>query len=301
MRDNANKNKEWDMLPNQSDFLVHHGVPGQKKGVRRYQNTDGSLTQEGRIHYGVGEKREKTIGTKLKESVGSAAKATGKVVKTGAVKVKAAAGNAVRKGYSRIKKKYVKEDLSAMSDQELRDKTNRLRAEAEYNRLKREASGLPSGNSNNNNGGGGKGGNFKARHFYLDKAALTPIAGAIGIGIGLVAKEKVSKFIDHRANNKLSTFMNAARNSTSEGHLNKLLEAARRAAESSGHPMQSMPNVSEIVRNNAQRIRDEAQRQEIARLVRITAPDRARVNDFIRRASVTNRTIIRRPRHFASA
>ena len=31
-----------------SDFLMHHGIKGQKWGVRRFQNPDGSLTDEGR-------------------------------------------------------------------------------------------------------------------------------------------------------------------------------------------------------------------------------------------------------------
>ena len=31
--------------------LQHHGVKGQKWGVRRYQNKDGSLTPEGRKRY----------------------------------------------------------------------------------------------------------------------------------------------------------------------------------------------------------------------------------------------------------
>lgn len=34
-----------------SDFLMHHGILGQKWGVRRYQNKDGSLTAEGRSRY----------------------------------------------------------------------------------------------------------------------------------------------------------------------------------------------------------------------------------------------------------
>ena len=33
--------------------LYHHGVQGQKWGVRRYQNEDGTLTDEGRKRYGI--------------------------------------------------------------------------------------------------------------------------------------------------------------------------------------------------------------------------------------------------------
>lgn len=35
--------------------LYHHGIKGQKWGIRRYQNEDGSLTSVGRKHYGYGE------------------------------------------------------------------------------------------------------------------------------------------------------------------------------------------------------------------------------------------------------
>lgn len=39
-------------LEKASDYLAHHGIIGQKWGVRRYQNSDGSLTEAGKIrHY----------------------------------------------------------------------------------------------------------------------------------------------------------------------------------------------------------------------------------------------------------
>ena len=33
------------------NYLAHHGIKGQKWGVRRYQNSDGSLTEVGKKHY----------------------------------------------------------------------------------------------------------------------------------------------------------------------------------------------------------------------------------------------------------
>ena len=42
-----------------SNELYHYGVKGQKWGIRRYQNPDGSLTDEGLIRYGVDPKTGK--------------------------------------------------------------------------------------------------------------------------------------------------------------------------------------------------------------------------------------------------
>ena len=35
------------------DYLAHHGIKGQKWGVRRFQNEDGSLTSAGKERYGA--------------------------------------------------------------------------------------------------------------------------------------------------------------------------------------------------------------------------------------------------------
>lgn len=34
-------------------YISHHGIKGQKWGIRRYQNPDGTLTEEGKKRYGT--------------------------------------------------------------------------------------------------------------------------------------------------------------------------------------------------------------------------------------------------------
>ena len=68
--------------------LYHHGILGQKWGVRRYQNKDGSLTSAGKKRYGVNQSEDKSITEKSQFHLSDKQK---KMLKVGAI----AAGTAL--------------------------------------------------------------------------------------------------------------------------------------------------------------------------------------------------------------
>lgn len=51
------------------DELYHHGIKGQRWGVRRYQNSDGSLTPEGQKRYGTAFENPKTSRAEYKKQI----------------------------------------------------------------------------------------------------------------------------------------------------------------------------------------------------------------------------------------
>lgn len=86
--------------------LYHHGIPGMKWGVRRYQNKDGSLTAAGRRRLGLKSVSDKAATIKVKKK---------KTVKP----------------VEEVKKPSVK-TVRDMTDQEIRDAIARKRLENEY-------------------------------------------------------------------------------------------------------------------------------------------------------------------------
>ena len=85
--------------------LYHWGIPGMKWGVRRYQNKDGSLTNAGRKRYA---KLEAEIKALKPKKVSKAEKA------------------------AETEKAARKKVVSEMTDDEIRERTNRMRLEKEY-------------------------------------------------------------------------------------------------------------------------------------------------------------------------
>lgn len=111
-------------------ILVHHGIDGQKWGTRKYQYEDGSLTPLGRIHYGVGEARDRSK-IKIREERAKA-KAEAKVVKAKAKaeiqKIRAEAKAEADMAKAKAEAYKAKKDADEQTERE------RIRADVEMDR-----------------------------------------------------------------------------------------------------------------------------------------------------------------------
>lgn len=120
--------------------LYHHGILGQKWGVRRYQNKDGSLTSAGRKKYGTVTNFNKVQAAKKraegpsKEQV-ARAKANARTQKEIDKYNKKAGVKSKTKTSSSSDSKPKIKSISEMSDDEIRSKINRIKLENELKSL----------------------------------------------------------------------------------------------------------------------------------------------------------------------
>ena len=126
--------------------LRHHGIKGQKWGVRRFQNSDGSLTAAGRKRYGDGESSYEYGKDSGGRKVVRVAKGSSSIEDyQNAIKKTKAAGESVeniRKFNNDVKRikdpameKRIRKSTEQMTDKELQQRVNRLNMEDNYTRM----------------------------------------------------------------------------------------------------------------------------------------------------------------------
>lgn len=164
------------------DYLQHWGVKGQKWGVRRYQNKDGSLTPAGKKRYDQdvrennAKKKDNRIvidGPDAKRWVKEDISRTKKVVDASSNMVDEF-GKIERNTRPRSTKKPM--DLSNMTDQQLRDRINRANLEKQYTDMFGEDSAKVS----------------RGREYtrnILETAGTVLTIGSTALGIALAVKE----------------------------------------------------------------------------------------------------------------
>lgn len=137
----------------EDNYLAHWGITGMKWGVRRFQNPDGSLTEEGKLRY-------------------------------------------IRKENEAKRKKKVSE----MTDQELRERLNRLTLEKQYRDLVWELKQKPGSNKNNGNNNKQQKNNDQKKnaHPYLKKIFVATAATALSDVMTNVYKEHADEFMSKR-------------------------------------------------------------------------------------------------------
>ena len=118
--------------------LYHYGIKDMKWGRRRYQNPDGTLTPEGRARYGYASTNnleDSERNRKANMAVATDYQNISKGAK-GGTQASQAAANIARRGAERERAKARAQiDLSSMSDQEIREKVNRMNLERQYKDL----------------------------------------------------------------------------------------------------------------------------------------------------------------------
>ena len=100
--------------------LQHHGIKGQKWGVRRFQNTDGSLHTEGKKRYSVNDYQQAIDKTKTAGKIVNEAKTL---------------NNTVKKLNDPAAERRIRKSAAEMSDIELQKRVQRLNMEDNYTRM----------------------------------------------------------------------------------------------------------------------------------------------------------------------
>lgn len=154
-------------------YLAHHGIKGQRWGIRRFRNEDGTLTSAGKKRYSsdsTKNRNQQEIDNKNQEQPSTLSKA--RDVTRAASETIGATQQALR-AIDNISRRNTtnKVDLSKMTNKELQDAITRMNLERQYQQLtQKEVS---------------KGRQFLEDFLSIVGPAVTVTGGALSIAIAI--------------------------------------------------------------------------------------------------------------------
>lgn len=250
--------------------IVHYGTDGMKWGRRKYQYEDGSLTPLGRIHYGVGEAKEKSK-IKIREAQAKA-KAAAKVEKAKAkaelekIKAQAKAYRAKKdadeeterqriKAEKEAEEARVKAELKAEKAHE-REETRRVEAEVNADERMQEAGIEAAANQT------------KTENSKL--TALKVVAGvAAAAGIGYLLYKKLGKSGDANSASKVIEKSEETGKKFVDNIKNKpaaeIIEKGNKAAKKSTDMTDAINKLSNAAKKEASSERVRVAKEKVAR------------------------------------
>lgn len=163
--------------------IIHSGVKNQKWGQRRYQNEDGSLTPEGRIHYGVGQPRDKKSNVTI-------FKRKKKVKKEKPVKEEKKKSKDLEKQLKEDTDKKLREDIKSLSNDEIRSRMDRIKLEQDYYNML--------------NGGNKKVDSGKEKTKSFKNKLLDEVTTGLAKGVGASAQVVAQKYLTKKLGDLLN-------------------------------------------------------------------------------------------------
>lgn len=117
-----------------SNEMYHWGIKGMRKGIRRFQNPDGTLTEEGKLRYGIGDTPLTKEDVQAREAVIKSENEAEIIRKENALREEKIREEQLKQEANAARSMRIKEKTQDLTDKYQQMKYNRIAAKEERNK-----------------------------------------------------------------------------------------------------------------------------------------------------------------------